>query len=171
MTLQEMLVMTGAYAVALVAAAYFTRATAPRIRGAMAGAAAAACVGLGMIVQGEAHGWWKLPHVPSWWFLPLMWFGLAVSLAPLYLVSWRVARRFGSRGLMVALGAVTLLGAPRDYLYAAKRPQWMVFSWGVAPFLADAATYWALMVVGHAVMRWVAGPAAADRLARTRAPA
>jgi hypothetical protein len=71
---------------------------------------------------------------------------------------------------MVALGAVTLLGAPRDYLYAAKRPQWMVFSLGLAPFLADAATYCALMVVGHAVMRWVAGPAAADRLARTRAP-
>jgi hypothetical protein len=63
MTLQEMLVMTGAYAVALVAAAYFTRATASRILGATAGAAAAACVGLGMIVQGEAQGWWRLPHV------------------------------------------------------------------------------------------------------------
>jgi hypothetical protein len=171
MTLREMSVMTGAYGVALVAAAYFTRATAPRILGAMAGAAAAACVGLAMILLGEARGWWTLPHAPSWWFLPLLSFGLAVSLAPLYLVSWRVARRFGWRGLMVALGTVTLLGAPRDYLYAAKRPQWMVFSSGALPFLADAATYCALMVVGHAVMRWVAGPAPADRLARTRAAA
>lgn len=171
MTLQEMLVMTGAYGVALLAAAYITRATLRRILGALAGAAAAACVGLGMIVLGEARGWWRLPHAPSGWFLPLLSFGLGVSLAPLYLVSWRVARRFGWRGLMVALAAVTLLGAPRDYLYAARRPQWMVFSSGRAPFLADAATYFALMVVGHAVMRWVAGPAAADRLARTRAAA
>ena len=171
MTLQEILVMTGAYGVALLAAAYFTRATARRVLGAAAGAGAAAGVGIGMIVLGEAQSWWRLPHIPSGWFLPLLSFGLAVSLAPLYLVSWRVARRFGWRGLMVALGAVTLLGAPRDYLYSAKRPQWMVFAPGIAPFLADAATYCALMVVGHAVMRWVAGPAAADRLARTRVAA
>lgn len=163
--------MIGAYGVALLAAAYFTRATTRRVLGAMVGAAVAACVGLGMIVLGEARSWWRLPHTPSWWFLPLLSFGLAVSLAPLFLVSWRVARRFGWRGLTVALGAVTLLGAPRDYLYAAKRPQWMVFSAGATPFLADAATYFAMMVVGHAVMRWVAGPATSDRLARTRAAA
>ena len=42
----------------------------------------------------------------------------------------------------------------------------MVFSSGIAPVLADAATYALLVVVGHAVMRMVAGPAEGDALAR-----
>ena len=66
------------------------------------------------------------------------------------------------------VGLVTLLGAPRDYLYAAKRPQWMVFAPGVVPFLADAAAYLGMVAIGHAVMRLVAGPAIADRLAERR---
>jgi hypothetical protein len=163
-----MLVMTGAYGTLLLATVYFTRAPALRVLGAVAGGAAAACLGLGMIVLGEARGWWRLPRTPTPWFFPLLVLGLAVSLSPLYLISWRVARRFGWRGLVVALGLVTLLGAPRDYLYAAKRPRWMVFSPGIVPFLADAATYCGLMVVGHAVMRLIAGPALEDRLAERR---
>jgi len=38
---------------------------------------------------------------------------------------------------------------------------------GVAPILADAVTYVALVVLGHAAMRLVAGPACKDELART----
>lgn len=61
---------------------------------------------------------------------------------------------------------VTVIGAPRDYLIAAMFPKWMVFAPGVAPILADAATYAGIVVLGHAVMRLIAGPARADRLAR-----
>jgi hypothetical protein len=43
----------------------------------------------------------------------------------------------------------------------------MVFARGVAPILADAVTYVALVVLGHAAMRLVAGPACKDELART----
>jgi len=42
----------------------------------------------------------------------------------------------------------------------------MVFSPGVAPILADGATYAGMMLLGHAVMRLVAGPAGKDRLTR-----
>lgn len=48
-------------------------------------------------------------------------------------------------------------------------PKWMVFAPGVAPILADCAAYIMIVIVGHAVMRLVAGPARADRLARATA--
>jgi len=60
---------------------------------------------------------------------------------------------------------VAVVGPPRDYLYAATFPKWMVFSPGVAPILADSATYIGIVVLGHAVMRLVAGPAREDGLA------
>jgi hypothetical protein len=57
------------------------------------------------------------------------------------------------------VGFVAFIGPPRDYLIAAKFPKWMVFAPGVAPILADAATYIGIVVVGHSVMRLIAGPA------------
>jgi hypothetical protein len=43
----------------------------------------------------------------------------------------------------------------------------MVFAPGVSPILADAAAYVGMVTVGHAVMRFIAGPASEDKLART----
>jgi hypothetical protein len=77
-----------------------------------------------------------------------------------------MARRFGWRGLAVCLIVVGVIGPPRDYLYPAIYPEWMVFAQGVAPILADAATYVAIVALGHAVMRFVSGPARGSRLAR-----
>jgi hypothetical protein len=37
---------------------------------------------------------------------------------------------------------------------------------GVAPIITDGATYAGVVIVGHAVMRLIAGPASEDRLAR-----
>jgi hypothetical protein len=66
--------------------------------------------------------------------------------------------------LAVCLVVVAIIGPPRDYLYAAKYPAWMVFAPGVAPILADSATYVGIVVLGHAVMRLIAGPSREDRL-------
>ena len=55
-------------------------------------------------------------------------------------------------GLVVAVGNV-LFG-------------WTLFAPGVAPILADGATYAGVVVLGHAVMRLIAGPAGDDRLVR-----
>ena len=166
MTTQQMLLMTCLYLAALVVVTYFTRATARRVVGALAGGAVVALLALRAIALGEALGWWRIPFAPTSYFLPLLYLGLAISCSPIYLVTWRVARRFGWRGLAVFVGIVAVIGPPRDYLYAATFPKWMVFSPGIAPILADSAAYILIVVVGHAVMRLVAGPARADRLAR-----
>ncbi len=157
--------MVGAYLVALLAAFYFTRATAARFVGALAGGAGAGALGLGMIALGEALEWWRVPSANAPNFLLLLYLLLAISCSPIYLITWRVARRFGWRGLAMFVGAAAVVGPPRDYLVAATYPAWMVFSPGVAPVLAVAATYVGMLVLGHAVMRLVAGPARDDRLA------
>ncbi len=169
MTTEQILLMTCLYLAALVAVTYFTRATARRLVGALVGGAAVALLALRVIALGEALGWWRIPSGSTPYFLPLLYLGLAISCTPIYLVTWRVARRFGWRGLAVCVGIVAVIGPPRDYLYAATFPKWMVFAPGVAPILADSATYILIVVVGHAVMRLVAGPAREDRLARKAA--
>ena len=130
------------------------------------GGVTAGLMALGMITLCEAIGWWRIPFASTPHFLLLLYLGLAVSCSPIYLITWRVARRFGWHGLAVFVGAVAVIGPPRDYLFAAKYPEWMVFAPGVAPILADAVTYVSIVALGHAVMRLVAGPACEDQLAR-----
>ena len=166
MTTRELILIIFAYSVALVAAGYFTRATSRRVLGALVGGASAGLVALGMIALCEAMGWWWIPYASTPYFLLLLFLGLAISCSPIYLITWRVARRFGWRGLAVFVGAAAVIGPPRDYLFAAKYPEWMVFAPGAAPFLADAVTYVGIVALGHAMMRLVAGPAREDQLAR-----
>jgi hypothetical protein len=166
MTTQQVILFTCAYLVALIVVIYFTRATLRRVIGAMAGGAAAGLLGIGAIALCEALGWWWVPFAPTPFFLALFYLGLAISLMPIYLVTWRLARRFGWRGLVVFIGIVTVIGPPRDYLYATMFPKWMVFAPGIAPIVADGATYAGIVIAGHAVMRLIAGPAGEDRLAR-----
>ena len=165
MTAQQIILLGSAYLIELVVVIYFTRATARRVAGALVGAAAGGLLAMGAIVLCEALGWWRVSFASTLYFLPLFCLGLA-SLTPIYLITWRLVRRFGWRGLTVFIGIVTIIGPPRDYLIAAKFPKWMVFAPGIAPMLADAATYAALVLVGHDVMRLIAGPARRDRLAR-----
>jgi hypothetical protein len=93
------------------------------------------------------------------YFRLLLWLGVAVSCTPVYLITWRVARRFGGLGLAMFALAAAAIGPPRDYQVAAMFPDWIAFSPGIAPVLAVATFYALLAVVGHAVMRLVAGPA------------
>jgi hypothetical protein len=165
MTTLPLILMTCGYAFLFVVVAYLTRATFRRIVGAVAGGGAAGLMCMALIVLGEALGWWRVPLLST---PALLLLGLSISVSPIYLVTWRIARRFGWRGLAVFTGVVTIIGAPRDYFIASKFPQWMVFSPGVVPIIADAVTYGAVIVLlGHAVMRLVAGPAREDRLARS----
>ena len=166
MTTQQILLMDCLYLVFLGALLYITRPTTRRIVGALAGGAAAGLLALGAIAFAEAQGWWRVPAGSTPYFRLQLYLGLAISMTPTYLITWRVARRFGWRGLAVFLGAVAIIGPPRDYLIAATFPEWMVFAPGVAPVLADAAIYVGMVALGHAVMRLVAGPAGGDRLAR-----
>ena len=166
MTRLQIILWACAYLIELVAVVYFTRATTRRVMGALVGGAVAGLLGMGAIALCEALGWWRIPFASTPYFLPLFYLGLSISLTPIYLVTWRLARRFGWRGLAVFTGIVTVIGAPRDYLIVAIFPKWMMFAPGVAPFLADGATYFGIVVLGHAVMSLIAGPAREDRLAR-----
>jgi hypothetical protein len=165
LTTQQLIIVACAYLVVSVVVVYFTRATSRRIVGAVVGGAAAGCFGMGAIVAGNACGVWR---VPIFWtppyFLPLFYLALSISVTPIYLVTWRLARRFGWRGLAVFVGIAAIIGPPRDYLYALKFPQWMVFAPGIAPILADSSAYIGIVIIGHAVMRLIAGPSPEDRL-------
>src|SRR6266550_5720941 len=164
MTTWQLIFVTCAYMVELVVVVYFTRPTSRRIAGAFAGGAAVGCFGMGAIVLGNALGLWRVPIFLTPTFLTLFYLGLVISVTPIYLVTWRLARRFGWRGLAVFIGIVAIIGPPRDYLFAKTFPAWMVFAPGVAPVLADAAAYVGIVAIGHAVMRLIAGPSRADGL-------
>ena len=164
MTPPQIIVVTCLYFVALLIVIYFTRANARRIVGAFVGGAAVGLFGIGAIVFGNASGLWRVPIVWTPLFLTLFYLGLSISVTPIYLVTWRVARRFGWRGLAVCLLLVAIIGPPRDCLYAMKFPSWMVFAPGIAPIIADALAYIGIVAIGHAVMRLVAGPSREDRL-------
>ena len=167
MTPLQLIVVTFLYLVELVVVVYFTRATSRRIAGAFVGGAAVALMGIAAIVLGNVLGLWRVPILWTPYFLTLFYLGFAISVTPIYLVTWRLARRFGWRGLAVFIGIVAIIGPPRDYLFAATFPKWMVFAPGFAPILADAVTYIGIVALGHAVMSLTAGPARQDRLART----
>ncbi len=148
---------------AIVAA--LTRASFRRIAGAVAGAAAAGPVGLAIVAFCESEGWWRfvMPWEP--YFLTLSWISVALC-AYVFLITWRVARRFGGRGLAVAALVAAIIGPFRDSAYMAMFPEWGSYAPGLAPMLAISVAYVLLGITGHGVMRLVAGPAEADRLAR-----
>jgi hypothetical protein len=165
MTTAQLHLFNGIYLVVLVVVAVLTRATGRRIAGALAGGAAFAVVALAIIALGERLGWWHMALTWEPYFLALMLIGLTLS-AFVFLITWRIARRFGRRGLAAVLVVVAVIGPPRDYWYMRRFPEWGSYGPGIAPVLAISATYVLMVAVGHGVMRLVAGPARADRLAR-----
>jgi hypothetical protein len=166
MTTSQLILMTSLYLAVLVGVAYLTRAKLPRIAGALCGGAVFGVVALLAVALGETQGWWRVPRAGSSHFQLLLWLEFAVSCTPVYLITWRVARRFGGRGLAVFALAAAVIGPLRDYQVAAIFPGWITFSPGIAPVFARATIYALLVVVGHAVMRIVSGPAQGDSLAR-----
>jgi len=165
MTTQQLHLFNALYLVVFVIVTVLTRATARRFAGALAGAALGGVVALGIIALGEEAGWWHMAITWEPYFLTLLWIDFALC-AFIYLITWRIARRFGWRGLAVVVIVAAIIGPPRDYWYMARFPEWGAYGPGPAPVLAVSATYVLLVVLGHGVMRLVAGPARADRLAR-----
>ena len=166
MTTQQLHLFNAIYLVVLVVVAVLTRATARRIAGALAGAAAFGVVALGIIALGEKAAWWHMTITWEPYFLALLLLDFTLG-AFIYLLTWRVARRFGSRGLAVVAVVSAVIGPARDYAYMARFPEWGAYAPGVAPVLAVAGTYVVMVLLGHGVMRLIAGPARADRLARS----
>src|SRR5438876_768906 len=102
MTTQQLHLFNCFYLVVLVVVAVLTRATGRRIAGALAGGAAVGVVALGIIALGEKAGWWHMAITWEPYFLTLMLIGFTLC-AFVFLITWRIARRFGWRGLAVLL--------------------------------------------------------------------
>jgi hypothetical protein len=165
MTTHQLYLFNVLYFLLLIVVAVLTHATARRISGALAGGLAAGVAGLVIVALGERARWWHqvITWQPYWFALVLVNFALCAFV---FLITWRIARRFGGRGLAAALIFAAVIGPPRDYWYMAHFPEWGVYNWGIATVLAVSAAYVVLGMLGHGMMRLVAGPARADRLAR-----
>src|SRR5262249_36768703 len=113
-TTQQLHLFNGLAIVLLVVVALFTPAPAPRAFGGVGGGAAAGVVVLGSAALGEEAGWWHFAITWEPYFLALLWLNCALCAFP-FLITWRVARRFGWRGLAVVVAIAAVIGPPRDY--------------------------------------------------------
>jgi hypothetical protein len=165
LTALQLHLLNSLYLVVLIVVAILTRATARRIAGALIGAVVMYPVGLAIVAFGERVGWWHwlFPCEPN--FLTALGINSAMC-AFAFLITWRIARRFGGRGLAVVAVIAAVIGPIRDKNFAEHYPEWGSFAPGVAPVLAISACYVLFGVVGHGLMRLVAGPARGSPLAR-----
>ena len=165
MTIRQLYIFNVLYLILLAAVIILTRASLRRIAGAMVGMFAAGAAAIAVIVICERVGWWHFTM--SWEPHYLIQLGIGVALCSfVFLLTWRLARRFGGRGLAIALLLAALLGPFRDSAYMAMFPEWGYYAPGIAPMLAISAAYVVCGVVGHGMMRVIAGPATADPLTR-----
>ena len=165
MTIQQLYVFNTLYLILLLVVVIFTRPSVRRMVGALFGACAAGAAGIAVIAICERLDWWyfTMTWEPSY----LVQLGISVGVcAFVFLLTWRLARRFGGKGLAIALLLAALLGPFRDAAYMATFPEWGYYAPGIAPMLAISVAYVIIGVVGHGMMRVIAGPATADPLVR-----
>jgi hypothetical protein len=119
-------------------------------------------------VETLAHtmGWWHYPRIETPYGPLLMYPAAILIIAVLALIGWRVTRRFGWRGQATFLIALAIVGPLRDYGWASRSSEIIVFAPGIGPVLVDAACWAGLVGLGKVVMRLVAGPVKSDALAR-----
>jgi hypothetical protein len=165
--MQQLYLFNCLYLVILITTAVLTRATLRRIAGALGGAAVVGLALLSIIAIGERAGLWHMAITSKPYFLTLLWID-ALLCAYVFLITWRIARRFGGRGLALVLFIAAVLGPVRDYAYMARFPEWGSYASGLTPALAVSGAYVFVGIVGHGLMRLVAGPANADPLAHRR---
>jgi len=166
MTIQDLAVVSVAYVTWLAAVVYFTRPTRRRFAGALAGGAAVGFVLPPVIALVASLGWWSVPVRWTPTSIPMLYLAIVLGCTPLFLISWRIDRRFRANGLAIFVAIAALIGVARSYAIAAIFPEWMVISSGVAPALAIAATYAGIVALGHSAMHLIAGPSQADELVR-----
>jgi len=165
MTEQQLYFFSGLALAISVAAALLTRATPRRIAGAVAGAGAAGVALLAVVPLGERARVWHMAIDWRPYMVVLLLINVALC-AYVFLITWRIARRFGWRGLVIVGFGVAIIGPPRDYWYMSRFPEWGYYAPGFGPVIAISVAHVTLIVVGHGVMRLLAGPARKDPLAR-----
>ena len=150
--------------------AYFTRANVRRIASAVVGAAAYSAINYAWDQVAERLGWWSYPAWLGTGRAPLTLYFLAgVAGGAMGLIGWRIARRWGWKGVVGYLLFWTAYAVVHDYggSMAFASSQLMVFGPGFLPLLADMLWY----VTGNAAVllaiRLIGGPMRSGSLART----
>jgi hypothetical protein len=82
------------------------------------------------------------------------------------LVGWRIARRYGWRGLAMLVIIVSIGGPIRERLYLSAA-HLEVIAAGMVPWIANTLSWACALAFSYSVMRLMAGPARNDRLARS----
>src|ERR1700730_3413953 len=108
MTTQQLYFFGCLYLVSVAVGAVLTRATPRCIAGAMAGGAVVGVALLGIVAIGEKAGWWHMAITWQPYFLSLMCITTILG-GFVFLITWRIARRFGGRGLAVVALVAALL--------------------------------------------------------------
>jgi peptidoglycan/LPS O-acetylase OafA/YrhL len=137
MMTQQFHLFNGFYAIVLVAVAIVTHTTVRRIAGALVGGAAFGVVALGIIRLGEQAAWWHMAITRKPYFVALLLVGFALG-AFIYLITWRVTRRLGWRGLAMTVILAAVIGPSRDYWCMATFPEWGTYGPGPVPVLVIA---------------------------------
>jgi hypothetical protein len=185
MTAQDLYSATVVHLIILTVVVVLTRPTTRRLVGALVGMAVCGGIALSVIGLGEATGWWHFtftwepqilqildPGEQFWrrwhftftsepYVLTLVWICF-LPLALFFLLTWRIARRFGWRGLAVTVLTLAVLASLGDNGF----PEWGTDGPALAPLLALSLARVLLMFVGHGIMCLIAGPASGSSLAR-----
>ena len=165
MTTQQLHLFNCLYLVILAAVIVLTRATPRRVAGALTGSAACGGVTVFTLASGVSARWWHIVMRNDAYFLVLLWLDFALC-GYVFLLTWRIARRFGWLGLATVLLVSAVIGPARDYEYLALFPKWGTHAPGLTPILGISVAYVFLLLLGHGAMRVIAGPVTADSLAR-----
>jgi hypothetical protein len=81
------------------------------------------------------------------------------------LIGWRVTRRFGWRGEVVFLAAVSAIGTLRDYQEAGRGLGIITLRPGMVTVLVDVVCWLGLTALAQGVMFLISGPSDSDPLA------
>jgi hypothetical protein len=166
---QVTIYVTIGYIVILAIIIYFTRATRCRIAGALIGGLGTAFT-LGILIDtiGVSLGLW---YYPGFTGRGPLGYNLAFGVlygAGIALIGWRINRHLGIKGLATFIVLFSLFGVARDYFAVFITESSIIgFGPGIVPVIADALAWIALLTVTQIVMWLIAGPAKADKLART----
>jgi hypothetical protein len=95
MTVQQLHLFSALGLALFIAVAVLPRATRRRVAGALAGAAASGATSLGVIALGEEVGWWHMAIAWEPYFLTALLLVGVTQGGLVFLLTWRVARRFG----------------------------------------------------------------------------
>ncbi len=151
---------------------YFTRATRRRIAGALIGGLATGLIVILIDAIASSLGLWYYPgsttgYGPLGYYIPnALFYGAGIAL-----IGWRINRRFGIKALTAFIVLFGLYGVSRDFIFTAvtSSSNIIVFGVGIAPVIADIVAWMGVLTVAQILMWLIAGPARADKLARTPA--